>query len=455
MSELEALVAVYGAIDRAVVEDAGRTSAVAPLLGPYIEGKATGWFEPFDTWIVSTRRDRPNEPLFPDVEEALRELAETPPDGRMRARRLLAIGALARALPERFADDGPDRDVLVSTLRVDGLARSDEHAGELLRMLVELESLEQWPDFVARAFEQELIPSDTAAVAMEAPCSGDYVVLPGRPRPVTVLKTSFCLTGVSFQDATTFLDPANWPHCSSLWCSMTPLADGPQGQKRYLETLSTNCGGPGWTATVCLQFWKRTLADGSAVLEYAMCEEPGKSDELVEVDEGSIIVRQDGANVCVRTTKRLRFAEDFDGPFLAMIACALGYGAVAEDLILSCAQLGKPGSGPAWAPSRKPASTSRAAGAAAAPDSAPDVAPIVDNAVEAAKKSLDDCVVAFKSSHDKVRSGTYTADDLTADLTTMWKRAWTDLGTMLDLANQTAGLAAKPTPPAPAPPERA
>ena len=46
----------------------------------------------------------------------------------------------------------------------------------------------------------------------------------------------------------------------------------------------------------------------------------------------------------------------------------------------------------------------------------------MDEAVAAAKDCLDDCVEAYQKSYDKVKAGTYKADDIVQDMAAMWTR---------------------------------
>ena len=80
MSELTDLMAVYGAVDEAVVRDPDRRARVAELVPIYAEGGG-GWYDDFRKWAMEKGAD---DPPFPPLDEAL-ELHE-----RLRAPALLA-----------------------------------------------------------------------------------------------------------------------------------------------------------------------------------------------------------------------------------------------------------------------------------------------------------------------------------------------------------------------------
>lgn len=187
MSEIEALLELYGALDRAVDADVVDSSTLAPLLSAYQGGAATGWYEnQFLPWregakeravlreraergaaaaddlpaseadVTAESSDLPPPPadadadaetsLSPeaaDILDALSAFDRLPIDGRGAARRLLAVTAVARALPQHFGPDGSHADAVRAALGFDDPAGNADaglvevRAGALHSRLVE------------------------------------------------------------------------------------------------------------------------------------------------------------------------------------------------------------------------------------------------------------------------------------------------------------------------------
>ena len=100
MGELRDLIGIYGAIDRQVAEDAERArSGVAAAAA--LPGRRRAVVRRLRRLDAGAAPGRPPEvPPFPSLEEALRDLADIEPEGRMRARRLWVIALAAQAFPE-------------------------------------------------------------------------------------------------------------------------------------------------------------------------------------------------------------------------------------------------------------------------------------------------------------------------------------------------------------------
>lgn len=410
MSEISALMGLYGAIDRAVVDDRS-AAVVARYLGPYEHPEARGWHAEFVDWATQQPGvDR--DALVQNEAAALRELVDIAPTGYSKARRLLVIAVAGRLFPDHRA--------LLADALAPGQLTAENSAEPLLELLLDDDvfgGLHQWENMVEEASARELIASNasTAAQLAQAPCSGEVVVVPvfGGTQPAAALTNHFCTADLTFEQAKGFLHPTNWPTCGPIWCSMTPTGTSAAGNPTFHEVVSLDCDNKGgtWTAEACLEF---TMVDEPdlAILSYDLCKGRPKQGDMVLVDEGSLTVERRGPGVCVETTKRILFNHPFTGPGLAMLACALGYGSIAEDLVFSCA-LGDP------KPKRKKKFGAPSPPAATAPLGCDD---LFDEAGDAAKQAIDECLKTYQASYAKVRSKTYRADDLASDMAGAWTR---------------------------------
>ncbi len=67
MSELEALLTIHGAVDRATVEHPELADVVGLYYGPYAGGGAIGWFDEFRTWTAELTHREASEILIVDA----------------------------------------------------------------------------------------------------------------------------------------------------------------------------------------------------------------------------------------------------------------------------------------------------------------------------------------------------------------------------------------------------
>jgi hypothetical protein len=178
----------------------------------------------------------------------------------------------------------------------------------------------------------------------------------GRRRPVATLKAEFETDRVSFEEATRFLDPRNWPRGSEVWQSMRQRWVTPTGVHRYHEIVGTTGANldTAWTVEAELDFVFRWIPDVLAVTEYQLGEgHPAAGDDVL-VDEGSLVVRKITPSLPrlrVTTTKRVKFSGPFGGEALAMIMAPMGYGDYAREMFLRCAALeteADDGASPTW-----------------------------------------------------------------------------------------------------------
>src|SRR5688572_4840002 len=138
MSEIRNLIGVYGHIDRTAAADSERRAAVSQVL-PLYRDPQVEWFEDFQAWTRELRPDTPRDEAFPSRDEALKALAEIEPRGRMRARRMFAIAAAARA--DRELVHGESAALAAAALRGEGLTEDEGAARDLLALLADQDRL--------------------------------------------------------------------------------------------------------------------------------------------------------------------------------------------------------------------------------------------------------------------------------------------------------------------------
>jgi hypothetical protein len=430
MSELEDLVGIYGAIDRAVQRRPDLLTTVGNFFDPYRDPNAVGWFDEFETWTV----ERFGESRIPDLDAAVVSLARTPTSGRMAARRILVIGVAARLGHGLISPDATTD--LAAALSVEGIAGPGGHdsALELLSLLVDdsvFANLGNWSQLILTAVERELVAASLAVQAVAAPCDCELVVVPqpGSPFPAVELHTSFTTNAITIDQAKRFLDPTVWPQCGQWWCEMRYVSTTPppNNSKIYHEIFSLDCNAPNaaWTVEAYLEFKQFNIGAGARV-SYRLS--PSYANPDVSVDEGWFTVLPDpggGPGVKVDTVKRVRFNHPFGGQSLAMVMCALGYGGAAEQLVLSCAvqNANNPGAGVPFQGVPQPAGTTptnQAPGPHAA--NGPGVDAVLSDAVDQLKQCVDNCASAYTNAYTKMSSPDYSVNDAAALMVDMWSR---------------------------------
>ncbi len=278
-----------------------------------------------------------------------------------------------------------------------------------------------------------------------APCSGHLVTVttPGSTLEAAALETTYTTTKLTFDQAKRVLEPERWPVCNKLWCELKRTGTSPAGNDVYHEVVSLDClhQPRTWTAACELEF-RRFDTPQVSIVSYNLLR-PAQPGDAIQVDSGSLEVRQVGAEIHVHTTKRIRFGYPFTGEALAMVACALGYGAVAKALVFCCA------SGDAQAP---PLPQRPKKGKKAGPNDAVDA---VAHAIAATRQCAEECIDAYQSSYQRAAQGKYSTENLVQDTMTMWTRMMRDVVTAVDVgASLTRAMAGRyrPTPdPAPEP----
>lgn len=517
MSEIEALLNFYGALDRAVEAEVVDADDLAPLLGPYGQG-AAGWYRnQYLPWLAAAPEraeqrsrhaakakgrdltepamayaaepdsaaepersmpaaERPTlSPLAQDISDALSAFEPRPLEGRMGARRLLAVAAAAQALPEHFGPGGTHADIANAPLVFqhpdvsgDPNARAQRLHQRVAGTFKEM-SVPAWRAVLEPSLEDGSLPPEFKKQLDAPPCTGRLIMRPDPEGtdldPCTVLEASFT-TGVgdiTFDEAKNYLEPANWALVpDSLWCRMekvpTPL---PRNSWRYHETVATSCPPDSalWSVSTDLRFWFSHPAINEARVEYDFPPDLPTQGRDIEVDEGSLrIIELPDTSLQVITTKRVRFAGAFDGAGLAMFMCAIGYSSALEDMVFSASKSPNPypfpvqfsqGGTMSAQPRAKQTTTTTSASATTPPSAkAETLDDVVKETTEFVASYVKDVADTCTESLKKVQAGTYKVEDAWADGIKMWSTYMNGMTKALDLGTRTAKNLADNPPPA-------
>jgi hypothetical protein len=371
MSEIDALIAISGAIDEEVLEDRDRRSQVANLVPAYRVGDRFGWYREF----MQEREDVQGLPPLDQLGEepgrveavstALAQLAEPTRFASMLPRRLLAIAVASRVFRDQFGPTGEQERVALDALTVPGiltglppvptpppagLPRMSggeqpqvlDQALSLLTVLADptaLVRIEDWYEFLS--YHADLVSPEIAR--LPPPCATSVIERPGDGGPIALLQTEMCVGGVDLDTvAAAFLEPEQWPGCCAWWCKMLRARPVRPGLRRYLEVVASDCDSHNFEVAVFLDF--ATAVDQPKRKVFAYRKSTKQDDAVdgrtangaVDVDQGVIALRQEPSHVHVSTTKRIQFARPIPSKAVALLACWVGYGDVACDMICNC-----------------------------------------------------------------------------------------------------------------------
>lgn len=349
MDENNSVIGVLAEVDRAVLDHPERRADVGELLWPYRvrTGDAAGWFTELETWAKGRT---PTELDFWSVDEALDDLRTGMPDiGRpaprveaddlapdrdraeegsaLASRRERALLALVAARPERFGPGAPEHDRVVAALSPVMPGESGDGAEQRLRQPVR---------------RVQVHSSYDSGLVMKP-------VSPGNDDPVPYFVTeSNPLNGQTLQGVAEFLDPVQWTLLAEAFWGPMKQVDGFGDQfggdderRCFRETFNVT---PNLALQPILEFIRRPLSSQprARALEYRLCDHREHYDAHQDdfqnrngltYDEGAIVNNERIDGLTVMTTKRVGFTGLLNGPALAMVAEALGYQAVFEDMI--------------------------------------------------------------------------------------------------------------------------
>jgi hypothetical protein len=423
MSEIGDLIAILGAVDGAVHrgEEHASREQVAALVKAYREGDRFGWYDSF--------AERDDNEGLPGFEQAMRNLGRPTRFAGMLPRRLLVVALAARVFPQWFGPDGDAAEASLRALVIPGIVAAlplvptppaeeppdppdfgdpslRSQGEELLRALADpsrLSRIEEWHEFLES--NSHILSPQLAS--LPAPCTTTVIDPPtGGDDGVVVLQTGLCVGGVDLAALSAgFLDPRNWPGCSPWWCHMLPAPGGAPGLKRYLEVVAADCPNRIFEVAVFLDFATAIDRATRKVVTYNMSPDQSGmvgglgANDAVEVDRGVIDVRREGDHCRVETTKRIRFAQPVDADALAVIACVVGYGDVAVDVICDCS-----GGSP------QPVDCDPDEGAAAG-----RATPAVDRLVDLARKCVTEAGDEARRIAGRLDEGSYTPEAAAED----------------------------------------
>jgi hypothetical protein len=453
MGEISDLIGIYGAIEAAVISDPERRAAVAnvlPIYGDDSLGVADlAWFDEFVDW--AKQKAGTDDSPIPSADVALRELATIVPVGRMRARRMLAIAALARADP-RYADRSTTKGRLAQNALNFGGITNDNERVSLHRLLTDMSqdvalTADDWWENQVVPGAAPLIHEDQDKIG-HRPCTAGLVpvttTVSGHGSVLaTALKTEFESVGIDFDRVIRFLDPSNWEHCNAFWCDMT-LVPPPTatGTRHFHERVSLDCNDPhAWSIQAELNFSQRLLTDPRvAVSEYHLTPPHPLADDDVLVDAGVLIVEEleppPVSRMRVTTTKRVCFTRNFPGPGLALFMCAVGYASIAEDFVYTCAI------DPSNDGSNFDTRPEKAGPVGPRPPLEPVIKQFADEIATATKACIRDLAAMADETSQKIEHRSYGADDLVQDTAALWLKTFRESATAVDLGLRSAQAAA-------------
>jgi hypothetical protein len=489
MSEVESLLTLYGALDRAVDAHDVEPAAIAPLLGAYRYPEAVGWYDhQYRPWVaeaaaraerrgepkgkrrpritVRGRSDVPEAPApttesrIQDIHDALSVFGPAPLEGRMAARRLLAVTAVARALPDHFGPRGARVDAASAalTFRVRGEDSDDDGLAQRAQQLharfaTEFTSMDQWESVVRSAVSGGLLPQSFLSQAQTPPCTGRLILRPtskgGEPDPCLVMEAEFTTKDIDFAAAKSYLVPSNWYYPGSLWCQMQEYNKSPDATSAmYHETVSTDCASksPTWSVSTDLQFWFSHPYTNEARAEYDLASPPVAGSDI-EIDEGSLrVIELPDGSVNVKTTKRVRFAGSFDGPGLAMFMCASGYSTALEDVVFTVSKSSNPEPFPVPTPQGGTMTPPQSFKTTKAGPGTDTWESLISEATAMADSYAKEVAATCTASLAQVQAGTYKVENAWADGIKIWASYLGGVSKVLDLGTRAAKVAAqKPT----------
>jgi hypothetical protein len=330
MSKLHSLLAVYGAVDQAVLaagsQELGR--AFAELLPGTADLGNRGWYKQLTETADVLPRTAPTPGNFANLQAALTDL-----------KGVRKVDFDAGASPDADTFTTFDLAKLYRTLQalpaLKALCdKTNDPAGAF--MAFEPATLDALTTHI-----ESLVGKDELAATT---CECTSAVREVNGEFCTVLLTDSTSDTVSVNQLKDVLDPLNWPKCNTFFQAIQPRQDSATGWSRMLEVIGTGSDGA-FTLRTPLKYWKGQLDDKSVYLNYDMDDDAfsdTESDHLVIVDNGYIVAtplvsgRPDEPGVRLRTSKEL-LIRGMSATAAATLACNLGWADAGKQMFFDIA----------------------------------------------------------------------------------------------------------------------
>jgi hypothetical protein len=351
MATLHSLMAVYGALDRKVVNSSDPlTAATVERYLPGTTGSNSGWFEHIENFVQNLPGQyRP----FPDIHDALATVAsEKRVTVPQLSRLVYGIGAalnvpgLINSARMRPIDDAL---MLAMPEGVDG-----EQSRQLRNLLAEaFTDRDAWKGVAAAAAQLNLLRGDVASVPL---C--DTRVVPIGNLVCVEIDTYYEDPNLTIDEVKAVLDPLNWPLLTRFFCAMAPIRPGRfDGWSRLVETVGLSCGedDPPRITTALKAFKSEAKGGGEVRVDYDLDESAsGFGDGIIQRDRGFLNVQKLGDAGGVRAvTKKVLYMQGLPSVALKQFACISGYGSISMEMIFGGAQ-NRPKGAVDWNVSRPP-----------------------------------------------------------------------------------------------------
>jgi hypothetical protein len=350
---LQALLALYGALDQAVIRGGAAVEATVERYLPGSTGPNAGWYDELlgflaaGTSVASRTAEEPPRP--PNLSDALAILqaqrpglgTERPPLTELQLSRMVyALGALSH-LPDDYLPQEWETP-FSETLAIAGPLEAVQSApfggtppggDDLLALLQsQFHSRNDFPQVMKYAAQQGWVAQ---LVADMPQCETKAMWVSGHL--CVVVTTEFGSSQVSLDQLENVIDPLNWANCLPFFCVMNKYPDRPDGWSRVLEHWGITCPIPQMVTP--LKYWKGQgttnppSSQPSAWVDYALDDDPASGevgDGKMVVDQGFIRMTSTAGNagtagVRVRTKKVAGFRNLAFFP-AALFACVMGYG---------------------------------------------------------------------------------------------------------------------------------
>jgi hypothetical protein len=332
MSKLHSLLAVYGAIDEAVI--AAKSQELSKKFAELLPGTTDlgnrGWYKQVTETANAVPRKKPSPGNFESLQNALVDLGN-----------VKRVDFNKGALPDEETLTKFDLSKLYQTLKAlpalkELCDKTNDPAGAFLTFApATLEATKTHLESLVPASELEAAKCECTSSIREV--NGEFC---------TVLLTDSTNEKVSVDQLKDVLDPLNWPKCNTFFQAIEPRKKSATGWGRMLEVVGTGADGA-FTLHTPLKYWKGELDDGSVYLNYDMDDDAfsdAKSDHLVIVDNGYIAAtplvagHPEKPGVRLRTSKEL-LIRGMSPTAAATLACNLGWADAGKQMFFDIAGL--------------------------------------------------------------------------------------------------------------------